>query len=174
MTGNSLCELEQDRTPMKAHDFTLKALNGTDIDLNDYKGRPIVIANTASLCGFTPQYAGLQQLWTEYGPRGLAVLAVPSPDFGNQEHADPAKTAEVCDARFRLTFPVAASTHVIGADATPLFRWIGERAGFVGRPHWNFYKYVIGRDGQLVQWFSCITTPVARPVRAAIERALTG
>lgn len=159
---------------MKATDFTLKALSGPDIDLAVYAGRPLLIANTASLCGFTPQYAGLQDLWTEYGPRGLAVLAVPSADFGNQEYSDPTETAAVCDARFRLTFPVAAATHVIGAGATPLFRWIGERAGFIGRPHWNFYKYVIGRDGQLVQWFSCVTTPGARPIRSAIERALTG
>jgi len=142
------------------------------ISLSEFRGGPILVTNTASLCGFTPQYAGLQDLWTEYGGRGLTVLAVPSPDFGGQEHDDPVAVAAVCDARFRITFPVAAPTHVIGREATPLFRWIGDRAGFVGRPRWNFYKYVIGRDGELVQWFSSVTKPGAGAIRSVIERAL--
>ena len=147
----------------KATDFTLPALKaGAAINLADYAGRPLLVANTASLCGFTPQYAGLQQLWTEYGPQGLAVVAVPSPDFGGQEHKDPAKTAELCDARFRLTFPVAAAAH----------RWLSEQAGPAGRPRWNLYKYLVGRDGRLLAWFTPFTAPTGRKLRAAVERAL--
>lgn len=157
---------------MTAHGFTLPALRGPDIALADFAGRPLLVVNTASLCGFTGQYAGLQQLWSEYGPRGLGVIAVPSADFGNQEHADPARTAEVCDGRFGLTFPVAATTPVTGPRAAPLFRWLGEEAGLLGRPHWNFYKYVIGRDGRLMRWFSSLTPPGARSLRSAIERSL--
>ena len=157
----------------KATDFTLPSLRGpTSIDLSAYAGQPLLIANTASLCGFTPQYASLQTLWTEYGPRGLQVLAVPSADFGGQEHKDPAATAEVCDARFHITFPVAAATHVTGSEATPLFRWLGQQAGLAGRPRWNFYKYVIGRNGALLDWFGSITRPDSARVRAAVERAI--
>ena len=157
----------------KGTDFNLPALKaGAAIDLADYAGRPLLVANTASLCGFTPQYAGLQQLWTEYGPKGLGVVAVPSPDFGGQEHKDPAKTAELCDARFRLTFPVAAAAHVAGRDPIPLFRWLAEQAGPAGRPRWNFYKYLIGRDGSLLAWFTPLTAPTSRKLRAAVERAL--
>ena len=157
---------------MKATDFQLPALRGDPLDLAAYQGRPLLIANTASLCGFTPQYAGLQQLWTEYGPRGLTVLAVPSPDFGGQEHKDPADTAKLCDARFNITFPIAAATHVKGPDATPLFRWLAEQAGLAGRPRWNFYKYVIGRDGRLLQWFSSVARPESARIRTTLERAL--
>ncbi len=156
----------------KATDFTLPALRGPAIDLSAYAGQPLLIANTASQCGFTPQYAGLQSLWAEYGARGLQVVAIPSPDFGGQEHKDPAATAQLCDARFNITFPVAATTHVTGPDATPLFRWIADQVGLAGRPRWNFYKYVIGRDGRLLDWFGSITRPGSARVRAAIERAL--
>lgn len=157
---------------MNATDFTLPALKGGTIDLSQFKGQALLIANTASLCGFTPQYAGLQNLWDEYRAQGLGVIAVPSPDFGGQEHADPAKTAAVCDATFNITFPIAASTHVSGRQATPLFRWLSDQAGIVSRPHWNFYKYVIGRDGRLVQWFSSLAKPDGARVRAAVELAL--
>jgi glutathione peroxidase len=158
---------------LNAYQFALPALkSGETIDLARYAGRPIVVANTASLCGFTSQYAGLQALWTRYAARGLVVLAVPSPDFGGQEHSDPAKTAAVCDARFNITFPVAASAHVKGPDATPLFRWLAAEAGVVGQPRWNFYKYVIGRDGRLVQWFSSFARPDGSRVRAVVERCL--
>ena len=156
----------------KATDFAFPALRGDPIDLKAYAGRPLLIANTASLCGFTPQYAGLQALWTEYGPSGLQVIAIPSADFGGQEHKDPAATAQLCDARFKITFPVAAATHVTGANATPLFRWLAEQAGLAGRPRWNFYKYVIGRDGRLLDWFTSIARPDGKRVRAAVERAL--
>jgi glutathione peroxidase len=157
---------------VKATDFTLPALKGGDIDMARFKGRPILVANTASLCGFTPQYAGLQRVWEDYRDDGLAVLAVPSPDFGGQEHADPARTAAICDATFHITFPVAAATHVVGPVATPLFRWLSDQAGVAGRPRWNFYKYVIGRDGRLVRWFGSLTRPDGPRVRATIERAL--
>jgi glutathione peroxidase len=158
---------------VKATDFTLPSLKaGAFIELAHYAGRPMLIANTASLCGFTSQYAGLQQLWTDYGPKGLAVIAVPSPDFGGQEHADPAKTATLCDATYRITFPIAASAHVRGQAATPLFRWLADQAGLAGQPRWNFYKYVIGRDGRLVQWFSSLARPDGARVRAAVEHAL--
>jgi glutathione peroxidase len=157
---------------MKATDFNLPALRGGILDLSLFAGDAMLIANTASLCGFTPQYAGLQKIWEAYRARGLTVIAVPSPDFGGQEHTDPANTAAVCEQTFRITFPVAAATHVSGPQATPLFRWLSDQAGIAGHPRWNFYKYVIGRDGRLVRWFSSLARPDGPRVRAEIERAL--
>lgn len=150
--------------------LSLPGLRGGSIDIAP--GQPMLIVNTASLCGFTGQYAGLQRLWSEYRDRGLSVIAVPSADFGGQEHKTAAETIAVCDKRFGATFPVAATTHVKGPDATPLFRWIAQEAGPLGRPRWNFYKYVVSREGRLVQWFSSVTTPDAGRLRTVIERCL--
>ena len=153
-------------------DFSLPGLNGGTLDLSDYAGRPVLVVNTASLCGFTPQYAGLQRLYEEFGDRGLVVLAVPSNDFGRQEPGDAASIGAVCDARFRISFPVAAKAVVSGREAIPLFRWLGDSAGALGRPRWNFYKYLIGRDGTLAAWFGSITRPDAPKLRRAVERSL--
>ena len=160
-------------TPMTtAADFTLTTFRGEPMPLSAYQGRPILVVNTASLCGFTPQYAGLQTLWTTYADRGLVVLAVPSNDFGNQEPGDAESIGQTCDARFRVTFPVAAKAHVRGPQAAPLFRWLGDQAGALGRPRWNFYKYLVGRDGRFVTWFGSVTRPESPRLRAAIERCL--
>ncbi len=155
-----------------AADFTLTTLGGEPLPLRAYAGTPLLIVNTASLCGFTPQYAGLQALWTEYRDRGLTVLAVPSNDFGRQEPGDAASIGAVCDARFNITFPVAAKAVVSGANAIPLFRWLADAAGPLGRPRWNFYKYLVGRDGQLIDWFGSVTAPGAARLRRAVERSL--
>ena len=154
-------------------DFTLPALRGEPLRLADYAGRPMLIVNTASLCGFTPQYAGLQALHEAYRDRGLVVLAVPSNDFGRQEPGDADSIGAVCDARFRVTFPVAAKSVVSGSDAIPLFRWLADQAGVLGRPRWNFYKYLVGRDGTLTDWFGSVTRPGAPKLRQAVERCLT-
>ena len=155
-----------------AFDFTLSTLRGAPLPLSDFAGRPMLIVNTASLCGFTPQYQGLQKLWTDYGDRGLLVLGVPSNDFGNQEPGDADAIGACCNGRFGVTFPIAAKERVKGPAATPLFRWLADQAGFMGQPRWNFYKYVIGRDGQFVQWFGSLTKPEAPRVRITIERCL--
>ena len=151
---------------MTAHDFTLTALDHTPLPLAPFAGRPLLLVNTASLCGFTGQYAALQRLYEEYGPRGLTVVAIPSNDFGGQEPGNPGATC----ARFKVAFPVAEKAHVKGPEAIPLFQWLATQAGALGRPRWNFYKYVIAPDGSLARWFSSITKPDARPLRATIER----
>jgi glutathione peroxidase len=150
-------------------DFTLPALDGGTINLADYAGKPMIITNSASLCNFTGQYAGLQRLWQDYKDKGLLVLAVPSGDFAGQEYKDSTKTAQLCETTFGITFPVAAPTHVVGYKTTPLFRYINKQAGFLGQPRWNFYKYVIGRNGKLVTWFSTFTSSDSLSVRRAID-----
>ena len=155
-----------------ATDFTLSTPQGAPLPLSQYAGRPMLVVNTASRCGFTPQYEGLQALWTEYEPRGLVVLGVPSNDFGNQEPGTDDEIATFCTTRFAATFPLAAKAHVRGAEATPLFQWLAQEAGLLGQPRWNFYKYLIARDGTFATWFGSTTTPTSSRLRQAIEATL--
>ena len=155
-----------------AFDFHLAALKGPPLDLAAFRGRPMLIVNTASQCGFTPQYAQLQALWQEYKDAGLVVLGVPSNDFGRQEPGSNAEIAAFCELTFKVTFPLAAKSCVSGDDADPLFKWLAREAGIIGRPWWNFTKYLIGRDGRLAEWFFCFTPPGARRVRRAVDGAI--
>ncbi|MFT9374810.1 glutathione peroxidase [Komagataeibacter saccharivorans] len=154
------------------HDFVLPSLNGGEIDLSTLRGKPILIANTASRCGFTPQYEGLQNLWTTWRSHDLMVIGVPSNDFGAQEPGTPDEITTFCQRNYSVTFPLTAKSHVKGPQAIPLFRWLAREGGFLSLPRWNFYKYLIGRDGSLVNWFTSITSPESRRVRMAVERAV--
>ena len=154
------------------HDFVLPSLNGGEIDLSTLRGKPILIANTASRCGFTPQYEGLQNLWTTWRSHDLMVIGVPSNDFGAQEPGTPDEITPFCQRNYSVTFPLTAKSHVKGPQAIPLFRWLAREGGFLSLPRWNFYKYLIGRDGNLVNWFTSITSPESRRVRMAVERAV--
>lgn len=117
-----------------AFDFRLAALDGAPLDLARFAGRPMLIVNTASKCGFTSHYAGLQKLWEEFGPRGLVVLGVPSNDFGAQEPGTAPEIATFCAANYGITFPMAAKAPVTGAAADPLFKWIAHEGRFAARP----------------------------------------
>jgi glutathione peroxidase len=152
-----------------AYDFQLHALDGSPLPLSIFAGRPMVIVNTASKCGMTPQYEGLQALWAEFGPARLVVLGVPSNDFGNQEPGDAAAIAAFCTETYRVGFPLASKIHVRGAQADPLFKWLAETGGFFARPRWNFYKYLIGKDGLLKDWFASTTPPQSVRFRRAVE-----
>lgn len=155
-----------------AFDFTLNSLSGAPMPLRAYAGRPLLVVNTASRCGFTPQYAGLQALWTEHRPRGLMVLGVPSNDFGGQEPGTAEEIGQFCAVNYGVDFPMAAKVPVRGASAHPLFRWLGDQGGLLARPRWNFYKYLVGADGRLATWFGSTTPPGSRRLRAAINCAL--
>ncbi len=157
-----------------AHAFSFTSLEGKDLPLKQFAGHPIVIVNTASKCGFTPQYAGLETLWQAKRDKGLIVLGVPSNDFGNQEPGSASEIKGFCEVRYGVDFPLTEKVHVTGAEAHPLFRWIGAKGGFLARPHWNFYKYLIGPDGRLVDWFSSITAPGSRRFTRAVEKLIGG
>jgi glutathione peroxidase len=158
-------------TPQNAYDFTFHGIGGDEIRLADYKGKALLVVNTASGCGFTPQYQGLEALWQQRKADGLVVIGVPSNSF-NQETGSDKDIREFCDLRFHVTFPMAAKTDVIGNAAHPFFKWIASEAGFLGRPHWNFYKYVIDRQGNFVEWFSNMTKPDNKGLSHAIDQAL--
>jgi len=152
-----------------AYDFTFAAIDGSPLPLRQFQGRPMLVVNTASACGFTPQYGGLQKLWDTYRDKGLVVLGIPSNDFGRQEPLPENEIASFCQRRFAVTFPLAAKTHVTGYRAHDFYKWAEARAGWLGKPRWNFHKYLVDGEGRLVDWFSTITPPGARRLRRAVE-----
>jgi glutathione peroxidase len=158
---------------MTVYDFRLPTISGGTLDLADYRGKPLLIANTASQCGFTPQYAGLQRLWNAYQDRGLTVIGVPSNDFGGQEPGSEAEIGAFCLRNYGVTFPMTGKLHVAGRRADPLFRFLGDQGGVLARPRWNFYKYLIRPDGTLATWFSSLTKPDSTRVKSAIEAAIS-
>jgi glutathione peroxidase len=156
---------------VKAYAFSFPALSGPDIRLADYAGRPLLVVNTASLCGFTPQYAGLQQLWTEFRDRGLMIIGVPSNDFGGQEPGGATEIAATAQHQYGVTFPIAAKAVVKGPNAHPFYKWAAE-ARPKDVPRWNFHKYLVGRDGYLTEAFVETVEPTDTRVKTAVGRAL--
>jgi glutathione peroxidase len=156
---------------MNAHDFTLPGLAGTDLPLRQFAGRAVLLVNTASRCGFTPQYTGLQTLWTEYKARGLTVLGVPCNDFGGQEPGSAAEIGAFCTAR-RVDFPMAGKISVRGPERHPLYAWLAAEGGLLSVPRWNFYKYLIGPDGELRGWFTSVTSAGSGRLRRAVKRTV--
>ena len=154
-----------------AYAFTFSGLTGGDIRLSDYAGRPLLVVNTASLCGYTPQYAGLQQLWSEFHDRGLMIIGVPSNDFGGQEPGGASEIAETARHQYGVTFPIAAKVVVTGPNAHPFYRWAAD-ARPRDVPRWNFHKYLIGRDGYIAEAFPSAVDPSDTRVKTAIARAL--
>ena len=156
-----------------AHVFSFDGIEGGQIRLADYAGRPVLVVNTASLCGFTPQYEGLQALWERYRDQGLVVIGVPSVDFGGQEYGSEEEVKEFCETMFSVDFPLAAITPVRGPKAHPFYAWAIEELGPLAAPRWNFHKYLVGPDGSLVAWFPTNMDPLSREVTRQIE-ALIG
>lgn len=156
------------------HDFHATALDGTDVDLADYAGSLVLVVNTASKCGLTPQYTGLQELWDRYRDRGLVVLGFPCDQFGHQEPGDEAAIGEFCSANYGVTFPMFAKVEVNGAGAHPLWRWLrGEKGGVLGDAiKWNFSKFLVGPDGAVIDRYAPTTTPaaLAKDIEAHLPR----
>jgi glutathione peroxidase len=169
VTRRAMAEAAMSR--ITAYAFSFPALEKGDIRLADFAGQPLVIVNTASLCGFTPQYAGLQQLWTEFHERGLMIVGVPSNDFGGQEPGSASDIAETAQHQYGVTFPIAGKTVVKGPNAHPFYKWAADlRPKDV--PRWNFHKYLIGRDGNIAEVFPESVEPTDTRVKTTIARAL--
>ena len=155
------------------YQFEANALSGQPVPLSNFRGRVLLIVNTASECGFTPQYAGLQMLQDTYAARGLEVLGFPCNQFGKQEPGDAAQIGAFCEARFHVTFPMFAKIDVNGADAHPLYRWLtAEKPGVLGTQaiKWNFTKFLVRRDGTVYKRYAPTTRP--EELRADIETLL--
>jgi glutathione peroxidase len=144
---------------------------GGRLALADLAGKPVLVVNTATACGYAPQLSGLQQVWTRFGARGLTVVAVPSGDFGNQEPLEGAAIVEALRRSHGVTFPVVAKTSVTGPNAHPFYRWAAaERPGET--PRWNFHKYLVGRDGHLAAAFPSAVEPTDPRLVTAVAREL--
>ena len=157
-----------------AHDFAFTSIDGEALPLSEFKGQVVLVVNTASRCGFTPQYDGLQELYDTYRDDGFIVLGVPSNDFGAQEPGQAEEIKAFCAVNFSITFPMTDKTYVKGEAAHPFYQWAADELGLLAKPRWNFHKYLIGRDGRLLDWFSSPTSPSSSKLRRAVESALAG
>jgi glutathione peroxidase len=154
-----------------AYAFSFPALKGDAIRLADYAGKPILIVNTASLCGYTPQYAGLQELWTRFGERGLMIIGVPSNDFGGQEPGGVEEIEHTAHQQYGVGFLLAAKTAVRGPNPHPFYKWAASERP-LETPRWNFHKYLIGRDGRVAAVFPTSVAPTDARVIDAIAKEL--
>jgi len=155
------------------YDFTARDINGNEKKMSDYQGRVLLIVNTASKCGFTPQFEGLQSLYDELGPRGLEVLGFPCNQFLNQDPGDDAAISQFCSLNYGVNFPMFSKVDVNGEGAHPLFQFLKTEAkGLLGSEQikWNFTKFLIGRDGKVVRRYPPTTKP--EDIRADIEKLL--
>jgi glutathione peroxidase len=157
------------KAPKSFYDLTAKTLDGQDQPLSVYQGKVALVVNTASECGFTPQYAGLEDVWKEYRERGLVVLGFPSDDFGGQEPGSAEEIRSFCDLKFHVSFPMFAKVRTKGQDQSPVFAFLTAEHS---KPRWNFYKYLVGRDGRVLDYFVSFTKPGSPRLRKAIEKAL--
>ena len=158
---------------MSVHDFKVKTIDGKEASLADYKGKALLIVNTASECGYTPQYAGLEALYEKYKGRGFAVLGFPSNDFGAQEPGTNAEIKKFCELRYKTTFPLFSKIPVKGPDADPLYKYLtglpGKQGGAVT---WNFNKFLIAPDGKVIEHFDSKVEPLSPELTAKLEQVL--
>ena len=157
-----------------AHAFTFQAIEGGDLPLSRFAGKAVLVVNTASNCGFTPQYSALQDVWSRYRDKGLVVLGVPSNDFGGQEPGSAMKIKEFCEVNFNVDFPMTGKVRIRDDTPHPFYAWALKELGGIAKPRWNFHKYLVAPDGRLVEWFSSPTSPLSNKVIKAIEANLPG
>lgn len=152
--------------------FSATSIDGREVDLAEYDGKVVLVVNTASQCGFTPQYAGLQELHDKFSGEGFAVLGFPCDQFGHQEPGDEAEIATFCERNFGVNFPLFAKVDVNGDDAHPLFQWLKtEKGGLLGsKIKWNFTKFLVGKDGRVIKRYASTTKPES--IISDIEEAL--
>lgn len=162
-----------EQTATTVHDFTVRDIEGRDVKLDTYRDKVVLIVNTASKCGFTPQYEGLEKLYRDYRERGLVVLGFPCNQFGAQEPGDETEIASFCEATYDVTFPMFAKIDVNGPSANPLYGWLKSAApGLLGSKaiKWNFTKFLVDRTGKVIGRFAPKTTPEA--LRKEVEALL--
>lgn len=152
--------------------FRLPDIDGHPVDLKTFKGKVLLLVNTASMCGNTPQYADLQELYERYQERGFAVLAFPANDFGQQEPGTNQEIKGFCYTRYSITFPLFSKISVVGKDKHPLYRYLTEQSAFPGRVTWNFQKYLVDRSGHVIGKYDPGMNPLSPAILADVEKAL--
>ena len=158
-------------SPITAYAFSFDGLDGGAIRLADYAGKPIVVVNTASLCGYTPQYTGLEQLFMRFHRSGLMIIGVPSNDFGGQEPGGPVEISQTANKEYGVTFPLTAKAEVKGPNAHPFYKWAAAKRP-LQTPKWNFHKYLLGRDGYIAAVFASEIEPMDARVVDAVRKEL--
>ena len=153
------------------YNFQFESIEGNKMPLKNFRGKVVLLVNTASMCGLTKQYAGLQELHEEYQDKGLVVLGVPSDDF-NQELSSDDDVKKFCEIRYGVNFPLTSIQKIKGDGAHPLYKWISGNTSVIGQPRWNFHKYLISKEGQVLNWFSSMTSPTSDGLLKQVEQAL--
>ena len=152
-------------------DFKIDSISGEEIDFNEYRNKVILLVNTASYCGFTPQYDDLQKLWEKYKKDGLIVLGIPSNSF-KQEKKDNSEVKKFCEVNFNINFPISVITDVKGDNAHEIFKWAKKNYGKTAVPKWNFHKILINKEGKIEETFSSFTSPSSNKLIRKIEEIL--
>ena len=153
------------------YDFKINSISGDIIDLNDFKGKPVLVVNTASYCGFTKQYDDMQELWERYKDKGLIVLGIPSNSF-NQEKKVNSEVKKFCEVNFNINFPLTEITDVRGDKAHEIYKWAKENYGKSAVPKWNFYKILINKEGMIEDTYASLTNPTSKKIIKKIESLL--
>ena len=153
-------------------DLNIKSLEGTNIELSEYKNNAVLLVNVASNCGFTKQYADLQKLWETYKDKGLIVIGVPSNQFGSQEPGTNEEIKKFCEVNFNVNFPMTDKVEVKGENAHPIYLWAKENFGKSAIPKWNFHKILINVDGEIQETYSSLTSPTSKKITNEIEKIL--
>ena len=153
------------------YDFKIKSISGEIINLNDFKGKPVLVVNTASYCGFTKQYEDMQELWEKYKDKGLIVLGIPSNSF-NQEKKVNSEVKEFCEVNFNINFPLTEITEVKGENAHEIYKWAKENFGKSAVPKWNFYKILINKEGKIEETYASLTNPTSKKIINKVESLL--
>lgn len=155
-----------------AYDVTMTTIDGKPMPFAQYKGKVLLVVNTASFCGFTPQYEGLQKLQDTYKDKGFTVIGVPSGDFMGQEYGKNSEIKTFCESKFGIKFPMTEKSVVKGTKAVPFYRWAAAELGPKATPQWNFHKYLVGRDGKLIAAFGTKQEPMSAAVTQAVAQAI--
>jgi glutathione peroxidase len=158
--------------PTSLFDFALKTIDGKEQPLAAWKGQALLVVNTASKCGYTPQYAGLEELYLKYKDRGFAVLAFPANNFGGQEPGSDPEIKQFCTSTYKTTFPLFSKISVKGDDLAPLYRWLTSQEGFTGEITWNFNKFLVSPEGKVVARFPSKVAPMSSELTSKLEGIL--
>jgi len=152
------------------YDFSFKSIDGKDIELKNYKNKVVLLVNTASMCGFTKQYNGLQDLYENYRDKGFVILGLPSNSF-LQEYTSEDKVKDFCESKFNITFPMTKIIEVLGENKHPFYKWL--QLKYEVKPRWNFHKFIFNKEGKLVKAFSSLTKPGSEKIKKVIESELS-
>jgi glutathione peroxidase len=159
-------------TPMTIYDFTVKTIDDQDKSLSDYKGKVLLIVNTASRCGFTPQYQGLEEIYQQFKDKGFEILAFPSNDFMGQEPGTNSEIKNFCSLKYKVTFPLFAKTSVKGSKMSALYEYLTTQSGFNGEISWNFNKFLVDQQGKVIARYGSPTSPTSKEVVDQINKLL--